>query len=41
MPDADFGDWVKGDSLAGVIAFYASDLAGDINGTVVPVFGKA
>ncbi len=41
MPDADFGSWVTGESLAGITVFYASNLARDINGTVVPVFGKA
>jgi len=41
MPDADFSDWVSGDSLAGITAFYASDLARDINGAIVPVFGRS
>ena len=41
MPDADFSDWVSGDSLAGITAFYASDLARDINGAIVPVVGRS
>ncbi len=41
MPDAKFSDWVSGDSLAGISLFLASDLALDINGATVPVFGRS
>ena len=39
MPDADFSQWVTPGSLAGVIAFLASDLARDIHGAALPVEG--
>jgi NAD(P)-dependent dehydrogenase (short-subunit alcohol dehydrogenase family) len=41
MPDADFSKWVSTDSLAGVIAFLASDEARDISGAAIPVYGRA
>jgi NAD(P)-dependent dehydrogenase (short-subunit alcohol dehydrogenase family) len=39
MPDADPSRWVSPQSLAGVIAFLASDAARDIHGASVPVTG--
>ncbi len=41
MPQADFSRWVQPAALAGVIAWLASPAAGDINGAVVPVYGRA
>jgi NAD(P)-dependent dehydrogenase (short-subunit alcohol dehydrogenase family) len=41
MPDADTSRWVKPDSLAGVILFLSSDLARDITGAAVPVYGRS
>jgi NAD(P)-dependent dehydrogenase (short-subunit alcohol dehydrogenase family) len=41
MPDADTSRWVKPESLAGVILFLCSDLARDINGAAVPVYGRS
>jgi NAD(P)-dependent dehydrogenase (short-subunit alcohol dehydrogenase family) len=41
MPDANFNEWISGDSLAGVNLFMASDKARDINGAIVPVFGRS
>lgn len=41
MPDADFSKWVAPESLAGVIAFLASDAARDISGAAIPVYGRA
>lgn len=39
-PDEDFSHWVTLESMANVILFLASDLARDINGAAVPVYGK-
>lgn len=39
MPDADFSQWVKLESLANVILFLTSDAARDIHGAAVPVYG--
>jgi NAD(P)-dependent dehydrogenase (short-subunit alcohol dehydrogenase family) len=39
-PDADFSTWVQPDSLAGVIAFLASEAARDIHGAIIPVYGR-
>jgi NAD(P)-dependent dehydrogenase (short-subunit alcohol dehydrogenase family) len=39
MPEADPSRWVSPQSLAGVIAFLASDAARDIHGASVPVTG--
>lgn len=41
MPNADFGSWVSTESIAGVIAFLASDAARDIRGASIPVFGRS
>lgn len=38
-PDADFSSWVKLESLAGVILFLCSDVARDIHGAYIPVYG--
>jgi NAD(P)-dependent dehydrogenase (short-subunit alcohol dehydrogenase family) len=40
MPDADFDKWVTPDSMANVILFLASELAKDVNGAAVPVYGR-
>jgi NAD(P)-dependent dehydrogenase (short-subunit alcohol dehydrogenase family) len=40
MPDMDFSKWVAPESLAGVIAFLASDSARDISGAAIPVYGR-
>lgn len=40
MPNADFSKWVTPESLAGVIAFLASDSAKDITGAAIPVTGR-
>lgn len=41
MPAADFGTWVKADSLAEVIVFLASPGARDISGAAIPVYGRS
>ena len=41
MPDADHSRWVEPESLAGVILFLCSDLARDISGAALPVYGKS
>jgi len=40
-PDEDFSAWIKPESMANVILFLASDLARDINGAAVPVYGRS
>ncbi len=40
MPGGDFEAWVTPESLAGVILFLASDLARDIHGVALPVYGS-
>ncbi len=40
MPDNDFSNWVKPESIADVIQFLISDEAKDITGTTIPVYGK-
>jgi NAD(P)-dependent dehydrogenase (short-subunit alcohol dehydrogenase family) len=39
MPDAKFDRWVEPESLAGVILFLASEMADDIHGIALPVYG--
>lgn len=41
MPNADFSKWVTPESLAGVIAFLASDGARDVTGALLPVYGRS
>jgi NAD(P)-dependent dehydrogenase (short-subunit alcohol dehydrogenase family) len=41
MPQADFSRWVRPDSIARVAVWLASDAARDVNGAVVPVYGRS
>ncbi|MDY6784477.1 MAG: 3-oxoacyl-ACP reductase FabG [Cyanobacteriota bacterium] len=41
MGDEDAESWVKPESLGKVIAFLASEAAGDVRGAAVPVYGSA
>ena len=41
MPDADVSGWVTLESLSGVIAFLLSEVARDISGAAIPVYGRA
>jgi len=40
-PDADYSRWVKPELIAALLAFLASDAASDINGAVIPIYGRA
>ena len=37
MPDADYTEWVKPESIAQLLVFLASDEAGSINGGLIPI----
>lgn len=39
MPDADFSQWVRPESIAGVVGFLASEAARDVHGALLPVEG--
>jgi NAD(P)-dependent dehydrogenase (short-subunit alcohol dehydrogenase family) len=41
MPDADFSIWPKGEEIAPVIVFLASEDARLISGAAIPVYGRA
>ncbi len=41
MAQADFSRWVRPDSIARVVVWLASDAARDVNGAVVPVYGRS
>ena len=41
MPKSDFSKWVTPESIARVLLFLASDAASDVNGAVIPVYGKS
>jgi NAD(P)-dependent dehydrogenase (short-subunit alcohol dehydrogenase family) len=41
MPRADFTKWVKPEAIAEVIVWLASSQAAEVNGALVPVYGRA
>ena len=41
MPDADFSKWVSLDAAAETIVYLASPSNEAMNGTLVPLYGKA
>lgn len=41
MPNADFSSWPKGEEIAPVVVFLASEEAKLINGAAIPVYGRA
>jgi NAD(P)-dependent dehydrogenase (short-subunit alcohol dehydrogenase family) len=41
MPKANHSSWVSPKSIAGLIAWLASDEAADVNGAVIPIYGRS
>lgn len=41
MPKADFSKWVKPESIAKLLVWLASEEASDVNGAVIPIYGRA
>lgn len=41
MPDADYSKWVTPDSIAHLLVWLASGKAADVNGAVIPMYGKS
>jgi NAD(P)-dependent dehydrogenase (short-subunit alcohol dehydrogenase family) len=41
MPSADASKWVTPESIAGLLVWLASDAARDVNGAVIPIYGRA
>jgi NAD(P)-dependent dehydrogenase (short-subunit alcohol dehydrogenase family) len=41
MPGADASKWVRPESLGELISWLASDAAADLNGALIPAYGKA
>jgi NAD(P)-dependent dehydrogenase (short-subunit alcohol dehydrogenase family) len=40
-PKADYSQWVKPESIASHLVWLASDEAADVNGAVIPIYGRA
>jgi NAD(P)-dependent dehydrogenase (short-subunit alcohol dehydrogenase family) len=40
-PKADASKWVKPDSIAALLLWLSSDAAADVNGAVIPIYGRA
>ena len=41
MPKADFSKWVAPESIAKLLIWLCSEEAGDVNGAVIPIYGRA
>ncbi len=41
MPDADFSCWVAPESIANLLVWLCSEQAAEVNGAVIPIFGRA
>jgi NAD(P)-dependent dehydrogenase (short-subunit alcohol dehydrogenase family) len=41
MPKADFSKWVTPESIAKLLLYLVSDDAADVNGAVIPIYGRA
>jgi NAD(P)-dependent dehydrogenase (short-subunit alcohol dehydrogenase family) len=40
MPDADFAKWVQPGQVAAMLVHLASDMASQVNGAVIPIYGE-
>ncbi|MGD0014241.1 MAG: oxidoreductase, partial [Bryobacteraceae bacterium] len=40
-PAADHSRWVKPESIARLLLWLASDASADVNGAVIPIYGRA
>lgn len=40
-PSADYSKWVKPEAIATLLLWLASDAASDVNGAVIPIYGRA
>jgi NAD(P)-dependent dehydrogenase (short-subunit alcohol dehydrogenase family) len=40
MPNSDFSKWVRPAAVASLIAWLVSDAGSDVNGAVIPVYGR-
>ena len=40
MPNADVSKWMRPANVASLVVWIASDVGADVNGAVVPVYGK-
>jgi NAD(P)-dependent dehydrogenase (short-subunit alcohol dehydrogenase family) len=41
MPQSDFSKWVAPESIAKLLVWLTSDAASDVNGAVIPIYGRA
>lgn len=41
MPKADFSKWVTPESIGKLLLYLVSEAAADVNGTVIPIYGRA
>jgi len=41
MPKADFSKWVTPESIAKLLVWLASDESADVNGAVIPIYGRS
>ncbi len=40
LPDADFSKWVSAERIAQTVLFLSTDSASDINGALIPIYGR-
>ena len=41
MPNADWSRWVRPDSIAALLVWLASEASADVNGALIPIYGRA
>ena len=41
MPDSDFSKWVAPESIAKLLVCLVSDASADVNGAIIPIYGRA